>query len=49
MMNQEMYRVLFSGSPITIGEAAARAKQVVTDPDVRRSWILFGDPAMHLK
>ena len=48
-LNQELYRLLFSGSAITVGEAAARAKQVVTDPDVRRSWILFGDPAMRLK
>ncbi|HXI91806.1 MAG TPA: C25 family cysteine peptidase, partial [Blastocatellia bacterium] len=49
VMNQELYRLLFSGSAITLGEAAARAKQLVNDPDVRRSWILFGDPAMHLK
>ena len=49
VMNQELYRLLFSGSAVTVGEAAARAKQVVTDPDVRRSWILFGDPAMRLK
>lgn len=49
LLNQEMYRLLFSGSSITIGEAAARAKHAVTDADVRRSWILFGDPAMHLK
>jgi len=49
VMNQELYRLLFSGSAVTIGEAAARAKQVITDRDVRRSWILFGDPAMHLK
>jgi len=49
VMNQELYRLLFSGSAATVGEAAARAKQVVTDPDVRRSWILFGDPAMRLK
>jgi hypothetical protein len=48
-LNQELYRLLFSGSPITVGEAAARAKQVVNDADVRRSWILFGDPAMRLK
>lgn len=48
-LNQELYRLLFSGTPITVGEAAARAKQVVADGDVRRSWILFGDPAMRLK
>jgi hypothetical protein len=48
-MNAELYRLLFSGEPITVGEATQRAKQAVTDSDVRRSWILFGDPAMRLK
>jgi len=49
VLNQELYRLLFSDPTITVGEAAARAKQVVGDLDVRRSWILFGDPAMRLK
>ena len=48
-LNQELYRLLFNGGSLTVGEAAARAKQVVTDADVRRSWVLFGDPAMRLK
>ncbi len=48
-MNEELFRLLFNGGSITIGEAAARAKEAVTDADVRRSWILFGDPAMRLK
>ena len=26
------------------GEAAMRAKRLVPDSDIRRSWILFGDP-----
>jgi hypothetical protein len=25
------------------------AKLLVTDPDVRRTWILFGNPAQHLR
>jgi hypothetical protein len=49
LLNDEFYQLLFGSSPITVGEAAARAKQAVSDPDVRRSWILFGDPAMRLK
>jgi hypothetical protein len=49
IVNQELYRLLFEGGPITLGEATARAKRAVTDADVRRSWILFGDPAMHLR
>ena len=49
IVNQELYRLLFEGGSITLGEATARAKKAVTDADVRRSWILFGDPAMHLR
>ena len=37
------------GNGLTLGEAINRAKQTVGDEDVRRSWILFGDPAMRLK
>lgn len=33
----------------TTGEAAMRAKSATTDQDVRRSWILFGDPTMKLR
>ncbi len=29
----------------TLGEAALAAKQKVTDPDIRHTWIFFGDPA----
>jgi len=48
-MNTELMRQLFSGGNLTIGEACNRAKAAVTDPDVRKSWILFGDPSMKLK
>ncbi len=48
-MNAELMRQLFSGANLTIGEAINRAKLVVVDPDVRKSWILFGDPSMRLK
>jgi len=30
----------------TIGRLVLNAKSVTTDNDVRRTWILFGDPAM---
>lgn len=49
VMNQAFYRVLFSAETMTLGEAAARAKSAVTDGDVRRTWILFGDPAMRFE
>jgi uncharacterized repeat protein (TIGR01451 family) len=48
IMNQELTRQLFTPGT-TIGEAARRAKLAVSDPDVRHSWILFGDPSMKLK
>jgi ligand-binding sensor domain-containing protein len=47
-MNREFYRLLFS-TATTLGDAAMRAKAVVQDPDVRRTWILLGDPIMRLK
>ena len=49
LMNQELYRLVFSYPSITLGEAARRAKLVVSDADVRRTWVLIGDPTMKLK
>ena len=48
-MNEELYRLLFGGGGMTMGEATVGAKKMVRDEDVRRSWIYFGDPAMKLK
>src|SRR5262249_26057266 len=48
VVNQELFRLLFGGTYPTIGEAVAAAKRVVDNHDLRRSWIFFGDPAMHL-
>jgi hypothetical protein len=47
-IDQEFYRVLFHAQTPTLGEAARAAKVVTTDADVRRTWTLFGDPAMRL-
>jgi len=49
LMNRELFRHLFGSTSITLGEACMRAKVVVTDPDVKRSWMLFGDPSMRLR
>lgn len=48
VMNQALYRLLFSGAGdhLTLGEATARAKIAISDGDIRRTWILFGDPTM---
>ena len=33
----------------TLGNAIVKAKSHIGDPDVRRTFILFGDPAMQVK
>jgi subtilisin-like proprotein convertase family protein len=48
LVNEELFRLVFSGTYGTVGEAVAMAKRVVSNPDLRRSWIFFGDPAMRL-
>jgi hypothetical protein len=45
-LNRQFYRSLFSGQ--TIGEALNAAKAAVADPDVRHSYVLFGDPTLRL-
>lgn len=48
-MNQAMLHALQVSPSLPIGAAALHAKLGITDPDVRRTWILFGDPAMKLQ
>ena len=49
-MNTEFYRLLFGGStPLRLGEATRSAKAAISDPDVRRTWTLLGDPAMRMR
>ncbi|MFL6212740.1 MAG: C25 family cysteine peptidase, partial [Blastocatellia bacterium] len=47
IVNQALYRALFDGA--TVGEATLKAKAATASRDVRRTWILFGDPTMHLR
>jgi hypothetical protein len=49
VMNQALVRFLFNGEGLTLGEAAMAAKAAATDPDVRRTWVLFGDPTTRLR
>jgi hypothetical protein len=49
VMNRELFRLLFSTPGLTIGEAVNRAKRATSDVEVRKSWILFGDPSMRLQ
>jgi uncharacterized repeat protein (TIGR01451 family) len=49
IMNGELLRQLFAAPHVAIGDAIIRAKTAASDPDVRKSWILFGDPSMPLR
>ena len=49
LMGHELFSNLFGVPNLTLGQAVARAKFAATDPDVRKSWILFGDPTMRLR
>jgi hypothetical protein len=49
VMNQEFFRQLFGNTTITVGQAIKSAKAAAQDNDVRRTWILFGDPTMKVK
>jgi subtilisin-like proprotein convertase family protein len=48
VLNQEFYRLLFGGK-LTVGEAAMKAKSSVKDKDVRRTWVVIGDPTTRLR
>ena len=48
-MNKELIRLLFDSKSITLGETTVRAKASVSDQDIRKTWILFGDPTTKLK
>jgi hypothetical protein len=53
IMNQRLFNLLFQldrqNRGPRLGDATTRAKSFISDPDVRRTWILFGDPSMRLK
>ena len=48
-MNKELIQLLFNGQGLTIGEAIMGAKQAAGNSDIRRTWILFGDPTLRLR
>ena len=45
----ELNRQLLGPTPISIGDAILQAKRATSDPDVRKTWILFGDPTLKLR
>src|SRR5439155_21470054 len=48
-MDQELVRTLFSRPLITVGDAVLSAKSAIADSDVRKTFILLGDPLIQLK
>ena len=48
-MSKQFYQQLFSAPSMRLGDAARAAKISAADPDVRRTWILLGDPSMRLR
>ena len=42
-------QALFSQPSITVGDAVLAAKSGIADSDVRKTFILFGDPLLRLK
>jgi len=50
VLNQQLYRLLFDRTVnASLGDLTMRAKSAILDPDIRRTWTLFGDPSMKLK
>ncbi len=47
-VDRELVNQLF-GASTTLGEAVRKAKLATTDPDVRRTWNLLGDPSTKLR
>jgi Peptidase family C25 len=48
-LNQALLAKLAQNPSQPLGNAILAAKSAVTDADVRRTWILFGDPSMRLQ
>ena len=53
IMNQRFYDFLFQldhhSHGARLGDATMRAKSAISDLDVKRTWILFGDPSLRLR
>ncbi|HLK05475.1 MAG TPA: C25 family cysteine peptidase [Candidatus Acidoferrum sp.] len=47
-MNQSLIQILAVQPTLPLGQAILLAKSQTADRDVRRTWILFGDPSMKL-
>ena len=48
-IDDPLVHLLFSPTPTTLGDATLAAKAATTNLDVRRTWILLGDPTTRLR
>jgi hypothetical protein len=51
-LNREFFRIIFNSTThdsVPIGEAIIKAKSAIQDADIKRSWMLIGDPTLRLK
>jgi hypothetical protein len=48
-MGERMFQLLYGSQSMAIGDASRQAKSATQDIDVRRTWILFGDPTMKVR
>jgi hypothetical protein len=48
-MATQLYTLLYGSESVPLGDAVKVAKAATTDMDVRRTWILFGDPSMRIR
>jgi hypothetical protein len=48
-MGHELYSRLYTGTPMTLGDAIKIAKTATFDIDVKRTWIFFGDPSIKIR
>ena len=51
IINEDLLRMVLGtgGRTLTLGEATTRAKSSMADMDVRRTWVLLGDPTTRLR
>ncbi len=48
-MGLKMFQLLYGANAIAIGDASRQAKLATNDLDVRRTWLLFGDPSIKIR
>lgn len=48
-ITEQLYQILFGAEPVRLGDAIRTAKSTTNDTDIRRTWILLGDPTMRVK